>query len=46
MGVAGANLLIDHLEGKPIGEVRVTLPTELIIRASSGAPAANERQVA
>jgi LacI family transcriptional regulator len=46
MGVAGANLLIDHLEGKPIGEVRVTLPTELIIRASSAAPAANERQVA
>jgi DNA-binding LacI/PurR family transcriptional regulator len=46
MGVAGAHLLIDHLEGKPIGEVRVTLPTRLIIRASSAAPAASVRHSA
>jgi LacI family transcriptional regulator len=37
MGVAGAHLLIDRLEGRPIGEIRLTLPTELIIRASSAA---------
>jgi LacI family transcriptional regulator len=46
MGLAAAHLLIDRLEGNPIGAVRVTLPTELIIRASSAAPAVNERQVA
>jgi LacI family transcriptional regulator len=46
MGVAGAHLLIDHLEGKPVGAVRVTLPTELIVRASSAAPAAIERHFA
>jgi LacI family transcriptional regulator len=40
MGVAGTNLLIDRLEGRPIGEVRLTLPTELVVRASSAAPAA------
>jgi LacI family transcriptional regulator len=40
MGVAGAHLLIDRLEGRPIGDVRLTLPTELIVRASSAAPAA------
>ncbi len=40
MGVSGARLLIDQLEGKSLGDVRVTLPTELIIRASSAAPAA------
>jgi LacI family transcriptional regulator, galactose operon repressor len=40
MGVAGANLLIDRLEGRPIGNVRLTLPTELVVRASSAAPAA------
>lgn len=39
MGVAGAHLLIDRLEGRPIGAVRLTLPTELVIRASSAAPA-------
>ena len=38
MGVAGAHLLIDRLEGRPIGDVRLTLPTELVIRASSAAP--------
>jgi DNA-binding LacI/PurR family transcriptional regulator len=37
MGVAGAHLLIDRLEGRPIGEIRLTLPTELVIRASSAA---------
>jgi LacI family transcriptional regulator len=46
MGVAGAHLLIDRLEGKPIGNVRVILPTELVIRASSAAPAATVRHVA
>lgn len=46
MGVIGARLLIDHLEGKPIGDVRVTLPTELVVRASSAAPAVNGRDVA
>jgi LacI family transcriptional regulator len=35
MGVAGAGLLIDRLEGRPIGEIRRMLPTELIVRASS-----------
>jgi LacI family transcriptional regulator len=40
MGVAGAHLLIDRLEGRPIGEIRLTLPTELVIRASSAALAA------
>jgi DNA-binding LacI/PurR family transcriptional regulator len=39
MGMAGARLLIDRLEGRPIGDVRITLPTELIIRASSAPPA-------
>jgi LacI family transcriptional regulator len=41
MGVAGAHLLIDRLEGRPIGEIRLTLPTELVIRASSAALAAS-----
>lgn len=40
MGVAGAHLLIDRLEGRPIGDVRLTLPTQFIVRASSAAPAA------
>jgi len=40
MGIAGARLLIDRIEGRPIGAVRLTLPTELVIRASSAAPAA------
>ena len=40
MGVAGANLLIDRLEGQPISQVRVTLPTELVVRASSAPPVA------
>ncbi len=30
MGVAGVHLLIDRLEGRPIGNVRLTLPTELV----------------
>jgi LacI family transcriptional regulator len=38
MGVAGAHLLIDRLEGRPIDSVRLTLPTELVIRASTAAP--------
>lgn len=38
MGVVGAHLLIDRLEGLPIGTVRVTLPTELVIRSSSAPP--------
>ena len=38
MGAAGTRLLIDRLEGRPIGDVRLTLPTELIVRASSAAP--------
>ncbi len=38
MGLAGVHLLIDRLEGRPIGDVRLTLPTELIVRASSAAP--------
>ncbi len=38
MGAAGAHLLIDRLEGRPIGDVRLTLPTELVIRASTAAP--------
>lgn len=46
MGVIGARLLIDHLEGKPIGDVRVTLPTSLVVRASSAAPAVNGRDTA
>ncbi len=40
MGVVGAHLLIDRLAGRPVGDVRRTLPTELVIRASSAAPAA------
>jgi len=40
MGIAGAGLLIDRIEGRPIGAVRLTLPTELVIRASSAPPAA------
>jgi LacI family transcriptional regulator len=40
MGLCGAHMLIDRLEGRPIGDVRLTLPTELIVRASSAAPAA------
>ncbi len=38
MGSAGAHLLIDRLQGRPIGNVRVTLPTELVIRSSTDAP--------
>ena len=38
MGVAGADLLIDRLEARPIDQVRLTLPTELVVRASSAAP--------
>jgi LacI family transcriptional regulator len=38
MGVAGAHLLIDRLEGRPIAEVRLTMPTELVLRASTAAP--------
>jgi LacI family transcriptional regulator len=41
MGVAGVRLLIDRLEGRPIDQVRVTLPTELVIRSSAAAPAGN-----
>ena len=41
MGVAGANLLIDRLEGRPISQVRLTLPTELVVRASSAPPVAS-----
>jgi LacI family transcriptional regulator len=40
MGIIGTRLLIDRLQGKPITDGRVTLPTELVIRASSGGPAA------
>jgi LacI family transcriptional regulator len=38
MGAAGAHLLIDRLEGRPISDVRVTLPTELIVRSSTASP--------
>jgi LacI family transcriptional regulator len=38
MGIVAARLLIDRLQGRPITNGRVTLPTELVIRASSGAP--------
>jgi len=38
MGAAGAHLLIERLEGRPIRDVRVILPTELVIRASSAPP--------
>lgn len=41
MGVAGAGLLIDHLEGRPIDDVRITLPTQLVVRASTSAPGAS-----
>ncbi len=44
MGVAGAHLLIDRLEGRPIGDVRLTLPTELVVRASAAAPARTASQ--
>ncbi|MDP9265033.1 MAG: LacI family DNA-binding transcriptional regulator [Chloroflexota bacterium] len=37
MGVQGARLLIDRLEGAPGGRTRVVLPTALVIRASSTA---------
>lgn len=40
MGMAGARLLIDRIEGRPTEKVRLTLPTELVIRASAAAPAA------
>jgi LacI family transcriptional regulator len=43
MGAVGARLLIDRLEGRPIEQVRVTLPTELIVRASTAAPPARDR---
>jgi LacI family transcriptional regulator len=38
MGVVGAHLLIDRLEGRAIGDPRRTLSTDLIVRASSAAP--------
>ena len=44
MGLAGVHLLIDGLEGQPVGAVRVTLPTELVIRASAAAPVRSEGQ--
>jgi len=39
MGLAGTHLLIDRLEGRPIRDVRLTLPTTLVIRASTAPPA-------
>ncbi len=44
MGVVGAHLLIDRLEGRPISDVRLTLPTELVIRSSSAAPSRSASQ--
>jgi len=44
MGAAGAHLLIDRLEGRPIGDVRLTLPTQFVVRASSAAPGRTARQ--
>jgi LacI family transcriptional regulator, galactose operon repressor len=41
MGAAGAHLLIDRLEGRPLGAVRLTLPAELVVRASTAAPPAS-----
>ena len=41
MGAAGGHLLIDRLEGRPVGEIRVTLPAELVVRASAVAPPAS-----
>jgi len=38
MGVTGARLLIDRLENRPIDDVRLTLPTELIVRSSAAPP--------
>jgi LacI family transcriptional regulator len=40
MGAVGAHLLIDRLERRSVRDVRVTLPTELVIRASTAAPPA------
>jgi DNA-binding LacI/PurR family transcriptional regulator len=39
MGIAGTHLLIDRLEGRPIQDARLTLPTSLVVRASTDVPA-------
>jgi LacI family transcriptional regulator len=46
MGAVGARLLIDRLEGRSIEQGRVTLPTELIVRASTAAPPDSHRDPA
>jgi DNA-binding LacI/PurR family transcriptional regulator len=46
MGVVGARLLIDRLNGRPISDARVTLSTELIVRSSSAPPDVMVRQSA
>ncbi len=44
MGIRGAHLLIDRLEGRPIADARVTLATELVVRASTAPPPATTRE--
>jgi LacI family transcriptional regulator, galactose operon repressor len=39
MGAVATHLLIDRLEDRPIHDVRVTLPTALVVRSSTAAPA-------
>lgn len=46
MGAAAARLLIARLENEPIPATRIVLPTELVIRASTAAPAARIAAVA
>lgn len=41
MGIAGAGVLIDRLEGRSIDGVRLTLPFELVVRASTSTPPAS-----
>jgi LacI family transcriptional regulator len=46
MGAIAAGMLICLLEGEPVSQRHVLLDAELIVRASTGAPRAADRQVA
>ncbi|HEX9270486.1 MAG TPA: LacI family DNA-binding transcriptional regulator [Candidatus Limnocylindria bacterium] len=46
MGATAARLLIDRLEGRHAGPARVVLPTELVVRSSTAAPAERVRRIA
>jgi DNA-binding LacI/PurR family transcriptional regulator len=46
MGAIAARMLIALLEHEPVARRHVLLDTELVVRGSTGAPRAADRQVA